>query len=136
MKLKYLLLISYLSLATTALANPYHLYPQCNSEKNSHYAVKNFPDVKYCQIEIINNSPEDIWVYGRFDDDSSLIPFYIYSFDRPHYISLLYNDFCHEQMHLTLKIARGYPVFAGNTQSNSIVTILPYRKNQVSVHIS
>ena len=89
----------------------------------------------YCEVEIINSSYDNVTVYGRFDDGSSLIPFNIYSFERPYYISLYYYNYCHRDMFLDIVTFSGYHVYSGYTNTESTIRIVPYLANQVKAEV-
>jgi hypothetical protein len=99
MKLKFLLYIVCFCFFNILFATNVHLHPKANMADQQ-------PDIKelfssFCQIEIINNSNTELYVYGTFDDHSTL-NFTVYRGDGPHYISLFYYFYCHNGMYLDI----------------------------------
>ena len=89
MKLKSLIFGLCISLCSSVFASNQHTHPQANNSDNK-TTEKSAAWADYCEVEVINNSFSDLRVYGVFDDGSSLIPFTVYSFGAPQYISLYY----------------------------------------------
>jgi hypothetical protein len=79
----------------------------------------------YCEIEIINQSNNDVNVYGVYDDGIALAPFSIYSYEFPHYISLYYYGYCHAGMNLYIDTFYGSSVYAGYVSRYSTIRIVP-----------
>ncbi|EHL31044.1 hypothetical protein LDG_6951 [Legionella drancourtii LLAP12] len=88
----------------------------------------------YCQIEVINDSFTDVYVYGTFDDGST-IDFSIYRYEAPHYISLFYYFYCHSGMYLTIQSPYGV-VYSGWTNVDSTVHVVPFLKKGAKAEIS
>ncbi|STX29543.1 Uncharacterised protein [Legionella beliardensis] len=136
MKLKSLLLACGLGLLSTAYAENHHVHPKAEGLKSEAVnSAKKAMTPGYCEIEIINNSYDNVTVYGRFDDGSSLTPFNVYSFEAPHYIDLHYYGYCHRDMYLDIVTFNGYHIYSGYTRSETTVRIVPYLKNQVKAEI-
>lgn len=134
MKLKSLILGLCVSLCSTVFAANQHLHPQANTTENKP-AEKSVSWAGYCEIEIINNSFEDVRVYGVFDDGVALQPFNVYSFESPHYISLFYYGYCHAGMDIYIDTFSGYHLYAGYTERRSTIRIVPYLANQVKAEV-
>ncbi len=79
----------------------------------------------YCQIEIINQSYDDVRVFGVFDDGVSLEPFNVYSYESPHYISLYYYGYCHDGMDLYIDSFSGAHVYSGYVRRYSTIRVVP-----------
>ena len=123
MKLKSLLFVICLSLFGQVFAANLHLNPKADvADKKSIAKESMYPG--YCQIELINDSYTDVFVYGTFDDGST-IDFNIYRYEAPHYISLYYYFYCHSGMYLTIQSAYGV-VYSGWTNVDSTVRIVPF----------
>ena len=134
MKLKALLFAICSSLCFLSYAENQHLHPMAESIKDR--PIK--PELKwpgYCEIELINQSYVDVYVTGTFDDGYSLRPFYIYSNEAPHYISLYYYGYCHAGMDLDVDTYSGYHLYGGYTRRESTIRILPFMTNQAKVEI-
>lgn len=123
MKLKSLLLMLCFSLFTNAFAVNLHLHPKVNEGQKTD---KNLSYPGYCEIEIINDSYTDVFVSGLFDDDSYLDDFTIYRYERPHYVSLFYYNYCHRGMNLTVRTPYYGVIYSGWTPTSSTVRIVPY----------
>lgn len=122
MKLKSLIIGLCVGLSSVVFAANQHMHPQVD---NAATAKKlNYPG--YCEIEIINNSYEDVHVYGLFDDGAPLRPFNVYSYEGPHYISLYYYGYCHSGMNLYIDTWSGYRIYAGYTPRNTTLYVVPY----------
>ncbi|MBI2786076.1 MAG: hypothetical protein HYX60_07140 [Legionella longbeachae] len=123
MKLKSLLFAICFSLIGHVFAANIHLNPKADAADKKSVATKRmYPG--YCQIEIINESLTDIFVYGTFDDNST-VSFPIYYREYPHYISLFYYTYCHNGMYLEITSPYG-TIYSGWTNVNSTVRIVPY----------
>lgn len=137
MKLRSLLFGICVSLCGLSFAGNQHLHPQATS--NDTQASKSEKKVGwpgYCEIEVINNSYDNVRVYGVFDDGISLQPFNVYSFESPHYISLYYYGYCHAGMNLYVDTWSGYHVYGGYTPTGTTIRIVPYLANQLKAEIS
>lgn len=126
MKLRLLLFICCLGFTTFAAAA--HNHPKAENTVNSMRPG-------FCQIEIINNSFDAVTVYGQFDDGATLIPFDIYPFEGPQYISLFYYGYCHRDMYLDLVTFYGYHFYSGYTSVDSTIRIVPYLNKQIKAEI-
>lgn len=85
--------------------------------------AKNASYPGYCEIEIANNSFDNVRVYGVFDDGTSLSPFNIYTFESPYYISLYYYGYCHAGMYLYIDTFSGYRIYAGYTETGTTLRV-------------
>lgn len=115
-------------------ADNHHVYPNDKSLNTPAQSVQ----AKYagfCEIEIINNSFDDVRVSGVFDDGIPLIPFSIYSFEGPHYISLFYYGYCHYGMNLFIDSYSGYNIYSAFTPRETTIRIYPYLKNKVKAEL-
>lgn len=133
MKLKSLIFVVCLSLFGNVFAANVHLNPKADAaDKKSIAKTAMYPN--YCQIEIINDSYTDLYVYGTFDDGST-IDFSIYRYEAPHYISLYYYYYCHSGMYLTVQSPYGV-VYSGWTSVDSTVHIVPYLQKGAKAEVS
>lgn len=139
MKIRSLFLGFCFSLCASAFAANQHMHPQSAAEPLNAQTKSALPkDAKwpgYCEIEIINNSFDDVRVYGVFDDGASLEPFNVYSFGAAQYISLYYYGYCHAGMDLYIDTFSGYHVYAGYTTRRSTIRVVPYLGNQLKAEI-
>lgn len=135
MKLKSLLFSLCLSMLSSAYATNQHIHPNDGPVEKSP-TDKNFTWPGYCEIEIINRSYQDVYVYGEFDDGYRLDPFVIYSFEGPHYISLYYYGYCHSGMYLYISTEQGYLLYSGYAQRRSSIRVVPYYANQMKVEVT
>ena len=134
MKLRSLLVGFCISLCSTVFAANQHLHPQAtHSDKNPAGKTVAWPGA--CEIEIINNSYDDVRVYGVFDDGISLVPFTVYSYEAPRYISLYYYGYCHAGMNLYIDTWAGYHVYSGYTPRQTSIRVVPYLANQVKAEV-
>lgn len=117
----------FLSMPLSVFAANKHLHPQASSENNPSVKQK-LQSPGYCEIEIVNNSYDDVRVYGIFDDGASLEPFNVYGFGTPHYISMYYYGYCHAGMTLYVDTFSGYRIYAGYTPTQSTIRVVPYRQ--------
>ena len=137
MKLRSLVFGFCISLCSFGFAANQHLHPQANSNDTTSASTEKkvgFPG--YCEIEVINNSYDNVRVYGVFDDGAGLAPFNVYSFESPHYISLYYYGYCHAGMNLYVDTWSGYHIYAGYTPTGSTIRIVPYLANQLKAEVS
>lgn len=136
MKLKMLLLVGCFSLASNLFAANVHKHPQAEAQ-TAKPSEKKLMSPGYCEIEIINRSFTDVSVYGTFDDNSP-VDFDVYRGDGPHYISLYYYGYCHQDMYLEIYPLHNhsYPIYSGITAVNSTVLIDTYLKNQAKASVS
>lgn len=135
MKLKSLVFLCCLGLIGHVFGDTRHSHPKADLAPSASTAVKNKRYPGYCEIEIINNSFDDVTVYGTFDDGSNLQPFNIYAFESPHYVSLFYYGYCHRDMWLDIVTYNGYQVYSGFTRPDTTVRIVPYLAKQVKAEI-
>jgi hypothetical protein len=121
MNFKSLVLGLCVGLSTTVFATNQHIHPQAdNADSKTIEKRVSYPG--YCEIEIINNSYENVHISGVFDDGIPLEPFNIYSFESPHYISLRYYGYCHSGMDLYVNTW----IYAGYMPRNSTLYVIPY----------
>ncbi len=142
MKLKIFTMSCLLALFSCSYASNIHLHPEDTNKAAEKSATdKVVPSLKakyagFCEIEIVNNSFDDVRVYGTYDDGLPLIPFTHYSFEAPHYISMFYYGYCHYGMNLYIDSYYGYNLYSGYTQTGSTVRILPFLKNKAKAELS
>ena len=133
MKLKTLLLAVCFGFFTNVFAANVHLNPNADAADQKSITKKiTYPG--YCQIELINDSYTDLYVYGTFDDGMT-INFSMYRFEAPHYISLFYYLYCHSGMYITIQSPYGV-VYSGWTNVDSTLRIVPYLKNSAKAEVS
>lgn len=140
MKLRSAILGFCLSLCFSAFASNVHMHPQSATDtKNIQVSAAQTPEMKwpgYCEIEIINNSFDDVRVFGVFDDGVSLEPFNVYSFGPAQYITLVdYWGYCHAGMDLYIDTFSGYHVYSGYTPRKTTIRVVPYLTNQVKAEV-
>ena len=138
MTFRYLVLGICLGLSVGVFAENHHQHPQATPQEQQDNATngKVASWAGYCEIEIINNSYEDVSVYGIFDDGSTVGPFNIYSFEAPHYISLYYYGYCHSGMDLYIDSWSGYHLYAGYTPRRTTIRVIPpYLTKQARVDV-
>jgi hypothetical protein len=135
MKLRSLILGLCVSLCSTVFAANQHLHPQSDKTDSKSLAAQKMGYPSYCEIEIVNNSFENITVYGTFDDGFSMSPFNVYSFESAHYISLYYYGYCHSGMSLYIDTWSGYHIYSGYTPTGSTIRVLPYLGKQVKAEV-
>lgn len=137
MKIKALLLAVCCSIMTVAFADAnHHSYPNMENQQPE-LSVKPVQYPGYCEIEIINQSYQDVRVYGVFDDGTSLVPFNVYAFEAPHYISLYYYGYCHAWMDLDIDtLWSGRHLYSGYTRVGSSISVVPYLEQQPKAVLS
>ncbi|MCW8496740.1 hypothetical protein OQJ25_06420 [Fluoribacter dumoffii] len=123
MKLKSLLFALCVSLIGQTFAANAHLHPKATEADKAPGKSMMYPG--YCEIEIINDSLDNVRVFGSFDDLSALEPFTIFYYDAPHYISLHYYGYCHSGMNLLIQSPYG-TIYSGWTNVHSTVRIVNY----------
>ncbi|KTC87713.1 MULTISPECIES: hypothetical protein [Legionella] len=142
MKFKSLILASCLGLFSSAYADHSHSYPQTNntpSAKSDLTKGATYPG--YCAIEIVNNSFDGVWVYGTFEDGTSLKSFYIPRYDTPHVIHLDHYDyrygytFCHHGMDIYIEDYRGRGIYNEYTTDGTTIEIRPSFNNQLKAEV-
>lgn len=124
MKLKSFLFLLCFGLATSVFATK-HMHPKANAETSSS-AKKSIQFPGYCEIEVINDSFEDVRVYGIYDDGLVLPAFTAYSFGAANYISLWYYGYCHAGMHLYVDNWRGQHLYSGYTPVGTTLRVITY----------
>lgn len=133
MKLKTIALGSLLALVSSAYADNQHVHPQDKNTVNTAAPMVKANYAGYCEIEIINQSYDDVRVNGTFDDGMPLDPFTIYSFEAPHYINLFYYGYCHYGMNIFIDSYYGYNLYSGYTTRESTVRIVPYLRQNANM---
>ncbi len=136
MKFKKTLIGCMLALFSSAYADNHHIHPQQgNTSSENQMPSLQAKYAGFCEIEIINQSYDDIRVNGVFDDGMPIEPFTIYSYESPHYISLYYYGYCHYGMNLYIDSFYGYNLYSGFTTRESTIRIVPYLKNKAKAVI-
>lgn len=133
MKLKSMVLVLCFGLFTNAFAANVHSNPKATSEDQKSIASKVYPG--NCEIEIVNRSYTDVRITGTFDDYTDMYPFWVYSYESPHYISLFYNWYCHSGMWLTVTAPNGV-IYSGWTATQSTINIVPFLDKQAKAEMS
>lgn len=133
MRFKSIAMGCMLALGSSAYADNQHVHPQDNTTANTAVPMLKAKYAGYCEIEIINQSFDDVRVNGTFDDGAPLAPFTIYSYEAPHYINLFYYGYCHYGMNLYIDSYYGYNLYSGFTQRESTVRIVPYMRQNATV---
>lgn len=134
MKLKSLIFGLCVGLCSSVFAVNQTPLAQANNADARAPLKASFPG--YCEIEVINNSFDDIRVFGVYDDGATMIPFNMYSFESPYYIPLYYYGYCHAGMNLYINTFSGYPIYAGYTERGTTIRVVPYLANQLKAEIS
>lgn len=98
-----------------------HDVHQNAKELNSSNANVTSPGI--CDIEIINDSFDDIRVYGRFDDFTYLNTFTMPHWGTPQYVSLFYSGFCHPGMDFYIETIEGKHKYNGFTPVGKTIKI-------------
>lgn len=132
MKLKSLIIGLCISLCTSVFAANQHIHPKA-TDNNTKQAADKLTYPAYCEIEVINNSYDNVRVTGVFDDGTILPPFNVYSFESPHYISLFYYGYCHAGMNIYVDTWSGYRIYAAYTPVHTSVKVYPYLAKQLKV---
>ncbi|MCP0913026.1 MULTISPECIES: hypothetical protein [Legionella] len=133
MKIKSLIFLCCFGLLSNVFAGTnQHIHPKANDQKGQQVSAA----YSNCDITIINNSFDNVQVTGTFDDGSPLIPFSVYSFEAPHYISLYYYNYCHSGMYLTIRTFNGHMIYNAYTPTNMTIRIVPYLNNQLKAEVS
>lgn len=120
MKKNIFIFLCGLGLLSPALADSTHQHLQTKSESNSNVQTL-LPGA--CAIEVVNNSFDDIRVYGRFEDGTYLTPFIIKHWGAPQSISLLYYGSCHLGMDFYIETVAGNYKYSGFTPVGKIIKI-------------
>ena len=90
----------------------------------------------YCEIEIVNDSMNDVRISGIFDDGTRLSPFNVYSFEAPHYISLHYYGYCHSGMTLFVRTFDGQLHYSGYVRQGFTLHITSWKDKLVKVALN
>ena len=122
MKLKSLLLVCGVSLFNNVYAGNIHTHQPSNNLVQA-AADKAVMRPSNCQIEIINNSYNDVRVFGIFDD-STTVDFFVYRYDPVQYIDLYYHGYCHPNMFITLQTPYS-TIYSNYTDVYSTLTVYP-----------
>lgn len=136
MKIRTLILMLCVTLCSSVFATNQHLHPKATDTENDKAASKTVNYPAFCEIEIINNSYDNVTVSGVFDDGVAMQPFNVYSFEAAHYISLYYYGYCHSGMNLYINTWNGYTLWSGYTPVQTSIRIVPYLANQVKAEIT
>ncbi len=123
-KFKFVVLL-FLSLG---LAQAFAATEHAHSKKQSNEMKMTAKSVQWpgnCEITIINNSYDDLNVYGIFDDGER-VGFNVYRNDPPHHVSLFYYGYCHYDMFLDIVTFSGYPVYSGYPTVDTVIEIVPW----------
>lgn len=137
MKLKSLLFAVCFSLIGQVFADNVHLNPNAKATDQNKKSVSKAAMYPGCEIQIINDSYNDVYVYGVFDDYAQ-VNFPIYAREFPHYIDLFYNGWCHAGMNIRIDSLQ-FPyqtIYSYWTSVNSTIRIIPYLKNGIKAEIA
>ncbi|MFA5959683.1 MAG: hypothetical protein WC785_04135 [Tatlockia sp.] len=134
MKFKTLLIVACFSLASNAFAeNHRYVHPKAAEGKQAAQTIS----PGYCEIELVNQSYDDVRVYGTYDDGSTMVPFTLDSYYSPYnraYIDLFYYGYCHDGMNLFIEQYNGYRIYQGYTRVNTTLRVVPpYLANTLRV---
>ena len=134
MKLKMLILGLCINFCSSVFASAPYLNPHANNLDNQSTA-KSVSAAGDCDIEIINNSFDDVRVYGVYDDGVG-VSYNVYSWGSPQRIPLYYYGYCHSGMDLYISAFNGAPIYSGYTERGTTIRIVPYLKNQLKIEKS
>ena len=115
------LLVGILSTVSFANEDAIHMHPSVSAKSSPSGKALQTPT---CMIKIVNDSHDDIIVYGTFDDGVVMTPFVVYAYENPHYILLDYNGFCHAGMDIGIDTTDGQHLYRDYTWVNSRLRIL------------
>lgn len=133
MKLKSWVALLCLSVLSSAFAGEVRLHPKAAQEGNQS-TQKGMVWPGACEIEIANQSRQDVVVFGAYDDGMTLQPFRMYGFDTVR-VSLFYYGYCHAGMNLYIDTVSGYNVYAGYTPVDSTIYVVPYLAKQLKAEV-
>lgn len=132
MRFKSIAMGCMLALISNVYSDNHHVHPQEKATPETAAPSLQAQYAGYCEIEIINQSNDDVRVNGTFDDGSPLQPFTIYSYEAPHYISLFFYGYCHYGMDLYIDSYAGYHLYSGYIRRESTVRIVPYLRQNAT----
>ena len=127
MKFKALFVAMGFSLITSVSAESNHFY--FDAKKPTTVAMP-----YYCEIEIDNNSFNDVVIYGVTQDGRTMPPTRLNHFSPPYYIYLGFsNGFCpnNQGMMLYIDTVSGYPVSEAYYPVGSIITLTSQFNNSI-----
>jgi len=124
MKLKALLTVACLGLVSAGYAADFHVHAGAEKAAKSNQQGATSPG--YCQIEIINDTFDDLNVYGRFDDNSALIPFVMKYRSAAQYVSLYYAGYCHQGMDFYIETTSGKFKYNGFTPVGKTIKVTQF----------
>lgn len=75
-------------------------------------------------IEVVNDSYDDLRVYAQYEDGCWIEPFNIYRYEYPHTIDTYHNGYFNN-MRVTIDTFRNYRVYDAITRPGSSVRIVP-----------
>jgi hypothetical protein len=78
----------------------------------------------HCQIEIVNDSHENVTVHVTFEDGSSA-SFQMRTYEPPHYVDLFFYGYCHSHAHVRVSDSK-HVLYDGWTNVHSTIRIVPY----------
>lgn len=134
MKLKSLMVSLCLSACSMAFAGEQPLNAQGNGA-GPLAASKNLSAPGYCEVELINQSYDNVTVYGTYEDGVSMKPFNMYRYDTYH-IPLYYYYSCHSSIYLDIVTFNGAHIYSSWTRTGQIVRIVPsYFSGQLKVEL-
>ena len=128
MNIRSLLFVASLGLLSTGFAentNNHHFHAKAKTSAVAP-ANQNAMAPGACEIEIINDSFDNINVYGRFDDGSTMPPFSMEYWGKPHYVSLFYYGTCHTGMDFYIETVNGKHKYNGYTPVGKTIRITTF----------
>lgn len=138
MKLKALLFVTCVGLFSTAFADN-HRYSHPKATSSDIKAATKSLAPGFCEIELINQSYDDVRISGIYDDGSYMVPFTLENYYSPYnraYIDLFYYGYCHDGMTLYVDQFDGYRIYKGYTRVNTTLRVIPpYLANKMRVEI-
>jgi hypothetical protein len=122
MKLKSLMVSLCLSACSVAFAGQ-QSFTQVNGS-DPLPASKHLSVPGYCEVEVINQSYDNITVYGTYENGVSIEPFSMYQYDTYH-IPLYYNYTCSDKIYVDIVTFKGVHIYSAWTRVGQILRIVP-----------
>ncbi|WP_045105119.1 hypothetical protein [Legionella hackeliae] len=119
MKIRSFVFVACFGLLSTAFAENHHFHASAETNETTFAPGP-------CEIEIVNDSFDDINIYGRFDDGTYLVPFTMKRWGEPNYISLFYYNSCHAGMDFYIETVDGKHKYNGFTPVGKTIRIKSY----------
>lgn len=128
MKLNAVILTLAVGFCSSVMAGNIHFHPKAKADIAKTPSNLTYPGP--CDIEIINDSSDTVYVSGTFDDNTALDGFYMSPYQVAQYISLDYYGYCHAGMYIRIQTLNGYTPYAAYTPVRTIVHLQSYLQEQ------